>query len=385
MAALDLSCPQCHTAIHPEDRNCPGCGADLTLTMLLLEQHAIASTAGSKLPHIVDILVPKLGEVLLSKGLVTEDQLRRALDYQRQKNAQGQSQMLGQTLIELKMISRENLDNVIMVQVLELQAALQSANHELEKRVMERTAELESALSKLNDVNQLKNNFVSNISHELRTPLSQIKGYIDLIAENALGELNAAQADAMHSTLLAVHRLEKLIEDLIRLASAARGELVLDMSSFCISDLAASAISRAMPKAQKANVILTSRIPSEPVFAEGDSEKINWVVTQLIDNAIKFTPEGKDVTLTIEVDTSNSRVFTNVSDSGIGIPFARLPELFHTFHQLDGSATRRYGGTGLGLALVYRILEAHRTQIKVESAPGHGSVFSFDLPAAHMA
>ncbi len=384
MATLDLSCPQCHTSIHPEDRNCPGCGADLTLTMLLLEQHAIASTAESKLPHIVDILVPKLGEVLLSKGLITEEQLRHALDHQRIKNAQGQSQMLGQTLIELSMITHENLDNVIMVQVLELQAALQSANHELEKRVIERTAEVESALSKLNDVNQLKNNFVSNVSHELRTPLSQIKGYVNLLAENTLGELNTEQAEAVQSTLQAVHRLEKLIEDLIRLASAARGELVLDISSFCISDLAASVISRAMSKAQKANVNLTSRIPSEPVFAEGDSEKINWVITQLIDNAIKFTPEGKNVTLTIEVDKLNSRVFTHIGDSGIGIPFTRLPELFHTFHQLDGSATRRYGGTGLGLALVYRILEAHRTQIKVESAPGHGSVFSFDLPVAHM-
>jgi signal transduction histidine kinase len=352
--------------------------------MLLLEQHAIASTAGSKLPHIVDILVPKLGEVLLSKGLLTEDQLRHALDHQRLKNAQGQSQMLGQTLIELNMITHENLDNVIMVQVLELQAALQSANQELEKRVMERTAEVESALSKLNDVNQLKNNFVSNVSHELRTPLSQIKGYVNLLAEKTLGELNTEQTDAVHSALQAVHRLEKLIEDLIRLASAARGELVLDISSFCISDLATSVISRAMSKAQKANVNLTSRIPSEPVFTEGDSEKINWIITQLIDNAIKFTPEGKNVTLTIEVDKLNSRVFTSISDSGIGIPFTRLPELFHTFHQLDGSATRRYGGTGLGLALVYRILEAHRTQIKVESAPGHGSVFSFDLPLAHM-
>ena len=102
-----------------------------------------------------------------------------------------------------------------------------------------------------------------------------------------------------------------------------------------------------------------------------------------MDNAIKFTPAGKNVTLTIEVDQSGSRVFTNVSDAGIGIPFGRLPELFHTFHQLDGSATRRYGGTGLGLALVYRILEAHHTQIKVESAPGQGSVFSFELPVAY--
>lgn len=383
MAALDLICPQCHSAIRLEDRRCPGCGNDLTLTMLLLEGQATASKGGSTLPHIVDILVPKVGEVLLSKELITEDQLRLALDYQRKKNAQGQSQMLGQTLVELEMISRENLDTVIMVQVLELQAALQSANQELERRVLERTAELERALGKLDEVNQLKTNFVANVSHELRTPLSQIKGYVSLLADNMLGALNADQMDAMQSTLQATNRLERLIEDLIRLASAARGELVLDISSFCITDLAASIITRALPKAHRANVKLMSRLPPQPIFAEGDIEKISWVISQLVDNAIKFTPTGKNVTLTIEVDHASSRVFTNVSDAGIGIPFGRLPELFHTFHQLDGSATRRYGGTGLGLALVYRILEAHRTQIKVESAPGQGSVFSFELPVAY--
>ena len=383
MDTLDLICPQCHTTIRPEDRRCPGCNTDLTLTLLLLEGQAAASKDSSKVPHIVDILVPKVGEVLLDKNLVTEDQLRLALDYQRKKNAQGQSQMLGQTLVELEMISRENLDTVIMVQVLELQAALQSANRELERRVLERTAELERALSKLDEVNQLKTNFVANVSHELRTPLSQIKGYVSLLADNMLGALNADQMDAMQSTLQATNRLERLIDDLIRLASAARGELVLDISSFCITDLASSVITRAAPKAQRANVNLMSHLPPQPVFAEGDIEKINWVISQLVDNAIKFTPIGKNVTLTLEVDQSNSRVFTNVSDNGIGIPFGRLPELFHTFHQLDGSATRRYGGTGLGLALVYRILEAHHTQIKVESAPGQGSVFSFELPVAY--
>lgn len=385
MTTLDLVCPQCHTAIRPEDRRCPGCKTDLTLTMLLLEGQATSSKDASKVPHIVDILVPKVGEVLLDKGLVTEDQLRLALDYQRKKNAQGQSQMLGQTLVEFGMISRENLDTVIMVQVLELQAALHSANRELERRVTERTAELERALSRLDEVNQLKTNFVANVSHELRTPLSQIKGYVNLLADNMLGDLNADQMNAMQSTLQATNRLERLIDDLIRLASAARGELVLDISSFCITDLAASVITRAAPKAQRANVNLTIHLPPQPVFAEGDNEKINWVISQLVDNAIKFTPTGRNVTLTIEVDQSKSRVFTNVSDNGIGIPFGRLSELFHTFHQLDGSATRRYGGTGLGLALVYRILEAHHTQIKVESAPGQGSVFSFELPVAYKA
>jgi signal transduction histidine kinase len=148
--------------------------------------------------------------------------------------------------------------------------------------------------------------------------------------------------------------------------------------------MAHSIITRHQSKAHRANVVLESDIPSNPVFTEGDMEKLNWVMSQLIDNAIKFTPAEGQVTLSIEVDLPRAIVFVTVRDTGIGIPFDRLPELFQSFHQLDGSATRRYGGTGLGLALVYRILDAHHTQIKVESAPGQGSIFSFELPMSQV-
>ncbi|MBI5828113.1 MAG: hypothetical protein HZB20_00895, partial [Chloroflexi bacterium] len=166
-------------------------------------------------------LVPRLGEFLVRRGFLTEEQLQTALAHQRQNTEQGQQQMFGQSLLELKLISREQLDNAIMAQVLELQAALQTSNRQLEKRVADRTAELVRALAKVNEVNQLNTDFVSNISHELRTPLAQIKGYVLLLNDGTLGDLDPDQTTAVAASAAAIARLERLIEDLIRFASAA--------------------------------------------------------------------------------------------------------------------------------------------------------------------
>jgi signal transduction histidine kinase len=111
---------------------------------------------------------------------------------------------------------------------------------------------------------------------------------------------------------------------------------------------------------------------------QADEEKISWVILQLLDNAIKFTPSGGDVLLSLIVETK-SMVNVSISDTGIGIPKERLKEAFESFHQLDGSSTRHYGGTGLGLSLVRNILDAHGSPIDVKSEEGKGSTFMFPL------
>ncbi|MBI2977000.1 MAG: hypothetical protein HY872_16315 [Chloroflexi bacterium] len=377
----ELHCPQCRTPLNHGARYCSGCGVDVAVVTLLLE-HASTGLEPAT-PYVADILVPRLGEFLVRRGFLTEEQLQTALAHQRQNTEQGQQQMFGQSLLELKLISREQLDNAIMAQVLELQAALQTSNRQLEKRVADRTAELERALAKVNEVNQLKTDFVSNISHELRTPLAQIKGYVLLLNDGTLGDLDPDQTTAVAASAAAIERLERLIEDLIRFASAARDELIVTVGDFCLSDLVPSTLTRSAPKAIKSNISLESRLPNEPVFARGDSEKLSWVLFQLVDNAIKFTPNGGHVTVSVTPMPERAAVAVSVTDTGIGIPADRTSELFQPFHQLDGSATRRYGGTGLGLALIEQIIRAHKTEIKVQSQVGRGSTFSFDLPLGH--
>jgi two-component system phosphate regulon sensor histidine kinase PhoR len=162
---------------------------------------------------------------------------------------------------------------------------------------------------------------------------------------------------------------------------AARGELTLDLKPVNLNTVAGEIINYSRPKARDRNVSLNFDIRSDIPFVQADEEKIFLVILQLIDNAIKFTPAGGQVNLSIEKE-SDTLVMVTVADTGIGIPSNRLEEVFEPFHQLDASSTRRYGGTGLGLALVKEIVSAHGSIVNVKSEEGKGSTFSFPLLAA---
>jgi signal transduction histidine kinase len=379
-----MTCPQCHTPISSGDATCPVCGANIALVTLLAEFQVIgrAKTGTDRLrmrPSNVEQLLPRLGEYLVRDGHLTEAQLHAALERQKASAGKGlPSRLLGQTLEEMGFITRDRLDQVIAQQILELQTALLEANHSLEKRVAERTAELEAALVKLTELNRLKANFVANISHELRTPLTQIKGYNSLLADGVLGALTSEQAEALTVTTHSIERLEQLINDLITYATTAKGELTLNLQFVSVPAVIARVVKKSLDKAHKRELGLAVQAPMDlpPVYA--DEEKLNWVLLQLVDNAIKFTPPGGRVT--ISAGLNSRRILFAVRDTGIGIPLNRLGELFEAFQQLDGSTTRQYGGTGLGLALVRRIIEAHGSEISVDSREGQGSIFSFALP-----
>lgn len=375
-----LSCPQCGHAIPSESRTCPNCSVDLALVALLTERaylEGIPESAPISTPP--DELVPRLGEYLLEQGLISPSQLEEALKHQQELSQRGDHQLLGQTLVGLRYVDHETLDRAITRQIIELHAALQQANRNLERRVSERTAELRRALDRLTELNQIKANLISNVSHELRTPLAHIKGYVELVAEEQLGPLEEEQVSALGVVQRASERLERLIEDLIDFSTASRAGLTLHQQDVPISNLVEMTLAKSSEKAEKAGVTLRSQVTSGTEFVHADADRIGWVLYQLVDNGIKFTPPGGTVELSIE--SLDSTVTLSVKDSGIGIPDDRLEEIFEPFHQLDGSPTRRYGGTGLGLALVKLILNAHGTQMVVESKQGQGSSFGFDLPA----
>jgi signal transduction histidine kinase len=263
---------------------------------------------------------------------------------------------------------------------LELQAALVEANRGLEDRVAARTAELQAALAKVQEFNQLKSNFVSNISHELRTPLAQIRGYVDLLAEAMLGPLTPEQIEALQVSQQAVDRLERLITDLISYASAARGELTLRLEPVSVALIVTSVVDKARANAERQQVALATELPPGLPAVMADHDKLGWTVGQLVDNGVKFTPAGGRVTVSAAAGPEG--VVLTVRDTGIGIPPQRQADIFEPFQQLDGSATRRFGGTGIGLALVRRIVEAHGSPVRVESEAGRGTAMSFVLRPA---
>lgn len=327
-----------------------------------------------------EILVPRLGDTLVEKGLISQEELQHALQYQQDKRDEGQTILLGEALIDLKFLDRASLDQAVTEQILQLRAALQTYNQQLERRVQARTAELQEALRKVSELSQLKSNFIANVSHELRTPLTHIKGYIELFLSGSMGEVNEQQMNALLVMQRSSDRLERQIEDLIRFSVAAREEFTLALAPCELKNVFDGVISRSLPKATEKKIILLSQIPDHLPAVQADEEKLLWAIMQLVDNAIKFTNPDGQVVLSARLEPG----FVNVAvtDTGIGIPSDRLHEIFEPFHQLDGSSTRRYGGTGLGLALVRQIIDRHGSEIRVLSNVNQGTRFEFLLAVA---
>jgi signal transduction histidine kinase len=375
----EMTCPACGLPVLSQTRYCEHCGADLAVAALLAAQRiTLPESLPAGTPVAPEILVPRIGDYMIERGLLTSEGLQQALQYQKERSKNGKSILLGQALLELGLTNREVLDQVVTAQILELQTALNSANQNLQQRVDERTQELQSALERLSELNQLKSNFIANISHELRTPLTHIKGYLDLLGEAGLGPMTGSQIEAINVMKRAELRLERLIEDLIQFAMAARGEFSLSIQAVDLNQLLRSTLERFTARAKGAEIYLIADIPSGLPRISADHDKIGWVVQQLLDNALKFTPAGGKVLVQVSMD--KGPVLISIIDTGIGIPKEKLDEIFEPFHQLDGSATRRYSGTGLGLAMVRRIIEAHGSQVKVRSVLGQGSCFEFSLP-----
>ena len=375
-----MNCPNCSAPITADAVICQACGADIALMTLVVETGLLEAALNgpeAARPISPEQLAPRLGDYLVQHGYVSGDQLRAALAEQARTPQGEPRRLIGQTLIDLGFLTPRDLDEAIARQLLELQTALIDANRSLERRVAERTAELEAALARLTEFNQLKANFVANISHELRTPLTHIKGYNALFLDGALGQLSGEQQGAVRVTAGAIERLESLINDLISYAAAARGELTVNLRPVAVGTVAAQVLERSRAKAGRQRVTIEADIPLDLPLVSADEEKLNWLLLQLVDNGIKFTPAGGRVV--IAAQAGEHRVTIRVSDTGIGIPQNRLEDIFEPFRQLDGSSTRRAGGTGLGLALVRRIIDAHGASVEVTSQVGRGSKFSMEF------
>ncbi len=324
-----------------------------------------------------EVLVPRLGDHLVQKGYINQENLERALAYQQSLRMSGRVLPIGAILVEMGLIERPTLEEAITEQIIRLRAALENANRGLEQRVKERTNELEQALQRLSELSNLKSNFIANVSHELRTPLTHLRGYLDLYYNGDLGPMNEEQKHALQVMDRSTERLERLIEDLILFSQTERGQVTIRVAPFDICRTCQNTIHQSLGKAREHKVHLTQEIPEEPLMVNADEEKISWVILQLLDNAIKFTPEGGIITLKIE--SLGKYIKVSVVDTGIGIPLGRIPEIFEPFHQLDGSSTRHYGGTGLGLTLVKQIVEAHGSIVNVTSQVKQGTQFDFIL------
>jgi signal transduction histidine kinase len=228
------------------------------------------------------------------------------------------------------------------------------------------------------ELEQMKSDFLSVVSHELRTPLHSIKGFVDIILMGKTGEINALQRDFLGTVKDSTTSLQRLIEDLLEFSRMEAGQIQLKPADISLHGVAEKVVEQLRPQAQEGELALTNDIPQDLALVEADTMRIEQVLTNLVSNAIKFTPaEGA---ITIAAVDLGERVQVSVSDTGIGISEEEQKNVFERFYQVDSSATRSYRGAGLGLTICKFIVEYHHGEIWVESKEGEGSTFYFALP-----
>ncbi|HJW84718.1 MAG TPA: GAF domain-containing protein [Anaerolineae bacterium] len=263
------------------------------------------------------------------------------------------------------------------------QASVAIENAQLYEELKERARKLEQAYHELQESDRLKDELVQNVSHELRTPLTFIKGYVELLLEEDMGPLTERQRESLSIVAEKTNSVTRLVSDIIFLEQIERESLQL--RTFNLADLARAALQGCEVIAVAAGIRL--RLEAEPGLPPlpGDRDRIMQVFDNLLANAIKFSPRGGTITVRLQDGLAVGQadaILTSVSDTGIGIPPQQIKRIFERFYQVDGSATRHFGGAGVGLAIVRRIVEAHGGTIWAESdgVPGRGSTFFFTLP-----
>jgi PAS domain S-box-containing protein len=228
------------------------------------------------------------------------------------------------------------------------------------------------------EANNSKSEFLANMSHELRTPLNSIIGFSDLLLEKVFGELNEKQLRYVSNISTSGKHLLALINDILDLSKVEAGKMELHYSEFSIDSVFEEVKSVFSPLVQVKSLELTINIESGFTTLEADRGRLIQILYNLISNAIKFTPNGGKVS--IYCKKSGNKALISVTDTGIGISAEDQVKLFQPFTQLDASATKQYCGTGLGLALVKKIVNLHQGNIWVESDTGKGSNFTFVIP-----
>jgi len=245
------------------------------------------------------------------------------------------------------------------------------------QRLRDRERRLEARTHALVDANKQKAQFMANVTHELRTPLQGVMGLADLVAKGIYAP--PRHVEAMANIKGSARRLLALIDDLLQLASSDAGKLELNLEEVDLVDALPKVCATGQWLLSDRDLQLRQEIGPLPTLVT-DRGKLNQIVLNLLANAIKFTPDGG--TITLRTRAVDGVVEIEVEDTGVGIPTDQLDRIFEEFHQVDGSSSREYGGVGLGLTLVRRLLGLLGGTITVTSTVGAGSTFRVRLPRA---
>ncbi len=284
---------------------------------------------------------------------------------------------------ELDILARQF--NMMVEQLDENDRTIRELNTNLERKVRRRTRQLsrsrrtlQRSLNKLTEHDRLKTEFFSNVSHELRTPLTMILAPVDRVLQRNADELSPSSKHMLEMVRLNGYRLLDLINRLLDFSKLEAGQMKLNMAAVDLNKLVNALTSAASPLAQQRGIMLSVEYDPDLTAFGADEEKVETIVSNLLSNAIKFTPRGGRIH--VETYRTDDRVWMSISDTGIGIDESQRDKVFDRFVQVDGSSSREFSGTGLGLSLVKNLVELHGGEVHLKSELGRGSRFYFDLP-----
>jgi signal transduction histidine kinase len=243
-------------------------------------------------------------------------------------------------------------------------------------------AEIEQKSRELEEASRHKSEFLANMSHELRTPLNAIIGFSEVLLERYFGELNEKQDDYLKDVVSSGHHLLALINDILDLSKVEAGRMELEVAPFDVGHALEAGIVMVKERASKKGIALALAVGDDVGRVEADERKIKQIVFNLLTNAVKFTSEGGQVTLSAR--RTHDAIEIAVADTGVGIAPEDLGKIFEEFGQARNQAGQTEG-TGLGLALVQRYAALHGGSVRVESTVGHGSTFTVSIPARNSA
>jgi signal transduction histidine kinase len=314
-----------------------------------------------------------LGKVYISSDPVTEPYVTPFLKLSSSINRSlllGGSLAVGIALLLTFVLSRRMTSPIEVL----AKAARRLGHGDLSQRV--RLQGFNSMAADLEYAEQLRRNMVADVAHELRTPLSNIQGYLEAIRDGVVEPDAAAIGSLNEETSL----LSRLVNELQELSLAEAGELKLVYQAEDIANLVKQAVTPWQPQVTARKLSLSVELPADLPLVNIDWQRVNQVLHNILENAVAHTPKGG--TINVAASGKGKWVEVSVSDTGEGIPAEDLPHIFERFYRVDKSRARATGGSGLGLTIAKRLIEAHGGTIAVQSKLGEGSRFSFTLPIA---
>lgn len=250
----------------------------------------------------------------------------------------------------------------------------------LEEIIAERTENLQGVNEELQRLDRLRMNFFSVINHEMRTPLTAIMGYTDLLFDNL--PLTAHQLDIVHTVQDNTRRLLNLVNNLLDISRLEDGRLMIRSEVLAVTTVIDRALTAIKPMADEKRISIAVDVPDTIPNIYGDPRRVDQILVNLLNNAIKYTPDTGSIVLAAQRDGSAGLVQISVADTGIGIPADLLPEIFDRFVRAEQVEKAHIVGSGLGLSIAKGLVEAHGGNIWAESEEGHGATFTFTLPVA---